>query len=443
MKRWLISLGLVFAVPGLALPQTARIQADIDKELRQTRIYEDIEIMRRLLQRRIFGFMSSCQKCHATVAGTQPVLMDPLTSTATSPDGPGSSGGGVGYAIEPKSEIGIGSGRVVWLPDGGGRMVRTASSDAIALDGTYVPGQGVILQAQLPLWAATATREPRGSAQKKPSEAINDWDLIRKQIRGEKVEGRATPADDPHEVTIQDVLVRALAEYGKHMRLADNERLTLTVTFRNAAGDEHASSVRYSAIEALAAIDDVGGGPATGAGPDDKGGGGPGSSGLGPMGPKGSGGGPIGPPSSSRDYELLADLHIKQGRYQEAIKALRKAAETFTDSNRHVSIYRKLASVQLLLNQNDPSLKTLDEVMELLQKAKASAKAGAAPAPRRYLPQRLTITATYVALQDASTNNLDAFRSQINLVWLRFDHPALGGGGDGGAGSLGPGSQSK
>src|SRR5262245_23762597 len=443
MKRWLISLGLVFAVPGLALPQTARIQAEIDKELHQTRLYEDIEIMRRLLQRRIFSFMNSCQKCHSTVAGESPA-MDPLTSTATSPDGPGISGTAPGYAIEPRWESGIvGSGRVVWHPDGGGRGVRTGSSDSIALDGTYVPGQGVILQAQLPLWAATATREPRGNAQKKPAEAINDWDLIRKQIRGEKTEGRSTPADDPHEITIQDVLVRALAEYGKHMRLAQNERLTLTVTFRRAAAEEHAGSVRYSAAEALAGVGEAGsdrGAPPAGVGPGSSGGA-LSSAGGGPMGPQHPSGLPVGPPSSSRDYELLADLHIKQGRYQEAIKALRKAAEVYTDSNRHVSIYRKLASVQLLMN--DPNQKTLDEVMELLQKAKASAKAGAVPAPRLYLPQRLTITASQPALLDASTNNLDAFRSQINLVWLRFDHAVPGGGGEGGAGSSGSGPKSK
>jgi tetratricopeptide (TPR) repeat protein len=439
MRRWLISLGLVFAVPGLALPQTVKIQADIEKELQQTRIYEDIEIMRRLLQRRIVGFMNSCQKCHATVAGEPSLPSDPFTSTAT-------EGSGKIFVNERNYDTGIvGSGRVVWHPDGGGRVLRTASSDTISLDGVYIPGQGVILQAHLPPWVTSMTREPRGQAPKKPAETINDWDLIRRQIRGEKIEGRSGPADDPHEVTIQDVLVRALAEYGKHIRLAENERLTLAVTFRHAAGDQHASSVRYSAVEALAAIGDVDGGPAAGIGLGDKGGGGPTSSGLGPMGPKGSGGGPMGPPSSSRDYELLADLHIKQGRYQEAIKTLRKAAEINSDPNRHVSIYRKLASAQLLLNQSDPSQKTLDEVMELLQKAKASAKAGAAPpAPRLYLPQRLTITASQPALQKATTSNLDAFRSQISLVWLRFDHPVLGGGGgDSGAGSLGSGSQSK
>src|SRR5262245_54138058 len=84
MKRWLISCGLVCLTPALIEAQTAKIQAEIDNELAQARAYEDIEIMRRLLQRKLSGFAQSCRQCHqATSAARNLFLIDRSESMAT------------------------------------------------------------------------------------------------------------------------------------------------------------------------------------------------------------------------------------------------------------------------------------------------------------------------------------------------------------------------
>src|SRR5207253_823874 len=53
--------------------------------------------------------------------------------------------------------------------------------------------------------------------------------------------------------------------------------------------------------------------------------------------------------SSARDYELLGDLHLKQGRFEDAVKAFQKAIDQKPDAKQMAAIYRKLAQVYLNL----------------------------------------------------------------------------------------------
>src|SRR5262245_62194746 len=71
MKRWWIPCALVCLTPTWAAAQTAKIQGEIDTELAQARAYEDIEIMRQLLQRKLTGFAHSCHQCHQAHWATQ------------------------------------------------------------------------------------------------------------------------------------------------------------------------------------------------------------------------------------------------------------------------------------------------------------------------------------------------------------------------------------
>ncbi|MCI0681733.1 MAG: tetratricopeptide repeat protein [Gemmataceae bacterium] len=406
MNRWLISCSLVFFAPAMVLPQTAKIQAEIDKELSQARAYEDIEIMRRLVQRKLAVFAHSCRKCHQAADADAFWLAERDFDLAMRVGRFSAAGAGQPMGAGDSGAMG---GKNVWefFPHHG---QLAQASESIPVDGVYVKGTGVILQAQLP--ASILQIMPATPGPKKQPPALSEWEVIRKQLRGEKA---PTPVaqEDPHArvsqgVNLQDVLVQLLAEHGKHFQsLADNERLTLTVTFRPT------TDVRA----AMAGGSDMGG-------MGDAGGGMIGGGGIGPMGGAAPGMPQIGPRSSSKDYELLADFHLRQARYAEAAKTLEKALELNTNAVRTGTLYRKLASALLLQESGAANAQAVERAIEYLRKAQAG-KPAPAPAWKTVLPTRLVISAPRSALHKAATGGLDEFRRQIAIDWLRFDHPVL------------------
>lgn len=404
MKRWIITGLMLLAAPVPALAQTKQIQADIDKALHEARVYQDIEIMRRLMQRRVGNFASSCSKCHS----------DPLTGIhGTWMDRSASMGGDEGAPLDGPAQAA--NDFAFWVGmDGGKRAGRSTGSDAIVLDGHYLKGHGIILQGQLPASLSMHPRLPAAQSGKKSQPPVSEWDQIRKQLWGEKVEAATAPREDPHPTSVEEVLLQVLAENGKNFRsLAANEQLTLNLTFR---------------IVPSGAPTILGDGPNRqtlrnwltdrgGSTPNTAGGNLPASGGSQPS---------AGSNISFKDYELLADFHMKQGRYQEAVKTLQKALEVNKDATRASSLYRKLASAYLLQDAGQSNPQIFEKVAEFLKKAQESGKAAAAaPAQRLMLPTRLVITAPRAALQQASPGNLEEFRRQITATWLRFDHPVL------------------
>jgi len=399
MNRWLISCGLVCLTPALIEAQTAKIQAEIDTELAQARAYEDIEIMRRLLQRKLAGFAQSCRQCHQASGAPQALfLYDRAASMATGRDDARTSNTDAG-------SIGSYVAGDFSLQHHG---VHAAASESIPVDGHYLKGTGIVMQAQLP--ASLLQFLPASPAPKKQPQPPSEWEVIRKQLRGEKAEASAVVDDFhsriPEGANLQDVLVKILAEHGKHFQsLADNERLTLTVTFRPQK--------------------DVPSGAMSGGAMSDMGGaGGSAMSNTQPAmaGMMASGVPQVGPRSSSKDYELLADFRMRQGQYADAAKTLEKAIELNTDSSRAAGLYRKLASALLL--QSPSNQHTLDRANDLLRKA-MGIKPPPAPALKTPLPTRLVISASRSALDKASAGSLDDFRRQLTITWLRFDHPVL------------------
>jgi tetratricopeptide (TPR) repeat protein len=400
MNRWLISCGLVCLTPALIEAQTAKIQAEIDTELAQARAYEDIEIMRRLLQRKLAGFAQSCRQCHQPSSAAQAlILYDRAASMPIGRDDvrtSNSDAGSIGRYV---------SGDFSLLHHG----VHAAASESIPVDGHYLKGTGIVMQAQLP--ASLLQFLPASPAPKKQPLPASEWDLIRKQLRGEKVEASSVVDDFhgriPEGANLQDVLVKILAEHGKHFQsLADNERLMLTVTFRP---QKDAPSGAMSG----GAIGDMGGGGGSAMSNTE-------SAMAGGM--MAAGVPQVGPRSSSKDYELLADFRMRQGNYADAAKTLEKAIELNTDSARAAGLYRKLASALLL--QSPSNQQTLDRANDLLRKA-MGIKPPPAPALKTPLPTRLIISASRSALEKASAGSLDDFRKQITITWLRFDHPVL------------------
>jgi len=403
MNRWILALATTLILPGAALPQTAKIQAETDKALHLARVYQDIEIMRRLVQRRVFSFAASCNKCHRDPYGDQ--LTFQVDRSASMDDI-----ANYNEAANPDRGLGV----LVGDYDGARRPARSSSSESVVIDGHYVKGHGVILQAQLPTSLLAFTREPRGhraGGKKNPAPA-SEWDQIRKQLWGEKVDESAAPRDNPHEVTIQEVLLSVLAENGKHFQsLAANEQLIVNVTFRDAPAAATTLGDRGDRKPLGKWLSDSGGSASnpTGGNLPVQGGSTPNTAAN----------------ISFKDYELLADFHIKQGRYQEAVKTLQKALEVNKDATRVSTLYRKLASAYMLQDAGQSNPAVLEKAAEFLKKAQEAGKTAAVPAQRLTLPTRVVITASRAALQQASPADLEEFRRHITVDWLRFDWPTL------------------
>jgi hypothetical protein len=423
---------MLSVVPGILSAQTEAIQKQVSKSLEQARMYEDIEIMRRLLHRKIAGLARSCAKCHRD---------------------PGDMAGGMGDmdALGGIDEA-MGAGAGGMAPGGGGMAgmpgmpgmamgpmpgAAAARDEAITVDGVYVPGHGVVFQVEAPRLLAML---PPAIASPQPKAELNEWELIRRQLRGEKVRQRTT-AKDPHQPSFQEALTATLAEYGKNFRaLKDTEKLTVAVTFRAPASEPAAGGGAMSmggmmpggAVGPMGGGFDAGGDPMGGL-PGLPGGGVPtlpmpgGEGGVGDFasgGPGGFGSQAPGnrPATTSKDHELLADYHIRQGRYDEASKSLLKAFALNTDVKRSSGLQRKLAIAYLMRDQYDRSdPDAVAKALAAINKAAEKKKPAATPAVQPLvLPQRLIITVSRHALQSQSLEG-------ATIEWLRFDRQARAG----------------
>jgi hypothetical protein len=441
--RYVGALALLLFAPAVVSAQTEEIQKDIDKALQQARMYEDIEIMRRLLHRKIDGLARSCLKCHndpdadamgdmmaggmeGAAGGMMPMMPGP---------GMGGMAGMPGMAMGPMA-----GGRVVW-------------SDTTTVDGVHIPGHGVIFQVEVPALLAIL---PPVTGRPEPKGKLSEWELIRKQLRGEKVPAPASTAN-PHQPGFQEVVTSTLAEYGKNFRaLSDKEKLTVSVTFRTRAPQPPVGGMPMGGMMGPTGIGPGGGAGPMGGGFDAGGGGDPmGAVPAGPMSPmpggapmpaSGEGPGGFGSPggsgglagggapglpgtpggsrtgNTSRDHELLADFHIRQGRYDEAARSLLKAIALNTDVSRSSGLQRKLAISYLMQDQYQrPDADAVAKAMDAFKKALDGKKTGTATSARPLsLPKRLIISVPRQALQ---SNSLEG----ATIQWLRFDHPAVTG----------------
>jgi hypothetical protein len=335
-------------------------------------MYEDIEIMRRLLNRDFFSVTGQCASCHA----------NPVRAVAFSPDGKFLAGGG--QELRPWEAKAL-----AFSPDGkrlasgdwdtSVRVWDVATGKALVgphgmghpfagTEGTYLKGFGVIYTITLrPL-----PENPHAAVAHSSAKPLSDWERVRKQLRGEKVEQPA--AVPPPQPSLTEVLLKTLAENGRHFtQLAPQESLSIIVTFRGDGTSAHL--IGHKAIDK-----DGSAGPGGGAGDaakaattladaldsdtrtaaalrfllaaQDK-------------------------PSSVQDYELLADLQLKQGRIDEAITAYRKALETKPGPKEHVNLYRKLAQAHLLRKQDAQAREAILKAEQVLKQALKETRAPA------------------------------------------------------------------
>ncbi|MCI0458324.1 MAG: DUF1549 domain-containing protein [Gemmataceae bacterium] len=310
---WLLGTALGTAQQGEKLAATAGKSVE-----QQARLYEDIEIMRRLLNRTL----ASATERAAHGSSTDHPFIVPAGK----------------YLNEAWRHSPLRIHSSLALPQ-----------DAIGAEGIYLKGQGVVYSITLPVvhdWDVQP--KAMSSAAPKPH---SPWEQMRRELRGEK----AAPEDKKHAPkapSLSDAVLKLLAENGHHFRLlADQEQLTVAITFRGQAMCLSCHGSPFRAGTGTGSVDSLTGTTTTSGMTSETGSDLPNpfnpaipvgeSSTLGSLGGRLKGKWPsdLNPAanlntssqaisqSEVTSYLLLADLHVKQGRTQEAVEAYQKALQ--------------------------------------------------------------------------------------------------------------------
>jgi hypothetical protein len=311
------------------------------------------------------------------------------------------------------------SGNTLWSHDGlsGTRAWLADGSDAF-VEGVYLNGYGVLFTATMPSWS----RSGKPSDDKPVAKPLSDWDRAQMELRGEKLTASA-PQVAQRVPSLRDSILQVLADNGAHLsRLRDDERLTVVVTFRDHGSQLSTNTLTGSFYNAF-------GHTATQ----------PTVSGPGPFAP--SIGAPLatvpggaqnrGAPSSARDYELLADLHLKQQEYQTAIEAYAKAIAAYQEEAKSgqsadADVNRGLRALYLRQAQAQLGLGHEDRALDLLQKARSSsvsnspattAKEATKESSKPRVPGKLIISATKRQLDQVAQGKmtLEEFRKTATI----------------------------
>jgi hypothetical protein len=368
-------------------------------------MYEDIEVMRRILVQKLD--ITGPHSGRGTSSSAHTGLFAPTGSTSTL--GSSSSGSSLGTSqFQGLNSAGIYS-QAVLSPYTNPLSVSANYAPYVGsvpadIEGTYLKGYGVVFTVTAPAGekvyvdpakrsvglASSCVKCHEAKDVKVPDPApapkpTNLWDKTREEVRGTTSASKPpTPAAvkwpvcQPGDLT--DKILHMMAEYGHHFtELGDGEKLTVVVTFPPARPASHTARIndgaaRVEAAKALGLVVD-----------------------------------PV-----ARDSELLGDLHVKQGKYKEAIeayeKALKVAGEKATvqaspdtpyddvvrqleqarDANR--KLRTKLAQAYLTTGDVDNARKVLEAANASLKVAPPKASAAAASEPAVVIPGKLIVT---------------------------------------------------
>ena len=322
---------------------------------------------------------------------------------------------------------------------------------AFQLEGVYLKGQGVVFTTTLPHHGrgqmvkdphaggmasvancakchapsfTTQIEESFRTGEKMPSL----WEQTRREVRGIKDEQKP-PVSKKKELevcgpgTVGEAVLKTLAENGHHFsHLAENESLTVVITFRGGEEPRSTKSAPSSAAEKRLAtpnpVDRANLDPEkvrTGSQDPEK---------VGTASPTGQS--PSANLSSARDYELLGDLHLKQGRFEDAVKAFQKAIDQKPDAKQMAAIYRKLAQVYLNLEKDAQAQEAVQKAVEWLKKQQQAAKTPQPAEPVPALPAKLIISARKKLLDQAGAGKIsfEEFKKAATVEYLTFPPPA-------------------
>jgi tetratricopeptide (TPR) repeat protein len=326
------------------------------------RMYEDIEILRRLLIKK---------------------LQVPWPKTTL--------GGNIEYWKPVVSYLEVPNNRALYS-----RQVATEKRP-IDIEGVYLKGQGVVYSLTLPM-----APPPLAKGGKPADKSLTEWDRTRQELRGKKpaANGGGTPA--PQGPNLTEIILKVLADNGHHLkRLGETESVTVAVTFRPPYpkafpgynfGQTNSSGNLWSQKSAPLTNDPNRGFPRS--------------------------------PSTARDYELLGDLHLRQNKPSEAINAYQSALGQKPPAQQAAAICRKLARAYLAQNNDAAARKAIALAVKFLKNAPNAGQNGKVVRGKvaANLPAKLIISASKKLLDQVGRGKITfaEFRKEASVEYLNF-----------------------
>jgi tetratricopeptide (TPR) repeat protein len=136
-------------------------------------------------------------------------------------------------------------------------------------------------------------------------------------------------------------------------------------------------------------------------------------------------------PSSLRDFELLGDMHLRQGKAREAIKTYQDALSLNMEPKQAAAIYRKIAQADLALEDDAGAKKALEMAQQFLKHQAQAAEGnapkqqtgGSAPKPQAApLVSKLIISAPKRLLDQVAAGKMafHDFEKQVAAEYIGF-----------------------
>lgn len=359
-KRLNVIFAALLASPAVAPAQSIGSSSSHTVANPTPGIYEDAEIMRRVLARTVQALDSeralggAQEDQNTAVRGEVPAGMVAVPTLGLVPSGTVIA---TGYTLRPApGQLG-----------------------AVQVQGGYLRGYGVVYTLALPhvFWPNQVVA---AAAAKATVAAPNLWEQIRSELRGE---ASPTPVPVRTEVPRMDeILLRALFDNGGNFsQLRDHENLAVIVTFGPTLPARVLSSPAAQATPAGA----------------------PAQVGLLAF-----------VAADAKNNELLGDLHLKQGRPEEAVKAYRNAVERGSAS---ANLLTKLAQAYLAAHDLEAARKTIEEATRAGKEQVHQLPVRRQNAELVPLPGTMTISVSLETLAQLRAGKLDfdGFRKQVTV----------------------------
>jgi hypothetical protein len=425
-------LAVWLAAPALAVDQTAT-----DKKPQAAQMQEDVEVMRRILNRSLNLPRHGVRSVWAPNNGLNNTIygqtLNPSIGVLGNEGGGGMIGNPYGTIGNPWGTIDNPWGTINTLGGWGGQNVAVSTLEFPAVEGVYLKGHGVVFTLTLP-----PQTNVKSNVDLLPKDKpLSEWDRVRKEVRGEKVDDTAKPRKDP---TVLDILVKVLAENGTHLaQLGPEETVTIVVTFRESEGAKNAGlNQLYQWTPVRDAIDlrnldplqfRLGSQPAgddltrlirdsTGPDANEKG-----------TQPKEVAGGKAKEvPAAAKDNLLLGELNFKQGKYKEAEKAYLatlKLLERNPDDAVLRQVYHALAQTYLADGKTADAKNYIEKALAIEKKISEAAPPKKEAAPASTVPAKLIVSAPKKLLDQVASEKIsfEDFKKQATVEYLPAPAP--------------------
>lgn len=460
MKWKTMGLAVLTCLAAIPLAPADVFYNFVDRPQQQRQLYEEIEILRRLFDRGVSRL--------PLLAGDS-VHMNQFPYNLTGITG--------SIAFDGKSGVvaglpgGMGSVRL-WDSSTGRSLGTFPSSQAHDWQGFYLPGQGVVYSVTLPQHGQPVV----GGPAKPEPVPLSEWERVRKELRGEKVE--AEKSRNQQNLSIADVVLKALAQNGHHLsQVPETEKITVAITLVQAPAQGKApmtGGMMFGGGSAPMMSGFGAGNISGGAGyisssgssssglpshfSSSSGGGSYSSSGGQSSGNSSGGmsssiyGSSSGGMSSSiygssstpaigqrvnevQKQILLGDLHMTQSQFQQALAAYQAAKEACRNDpanalsgRQWMDLDMKLVQVLFVLGKKEEAVKYLDDLISMVKSTAKPVGSGQSgnPSPGQIpLPDKLIISVPRKLLDQVGTGKMsfEDFRKAASVEYLSFRTP--------------------